>query len=272
MAKAKPISPIFIIDLLEVVIAYDLSQSEYAFINQTAIEAGIRETRRQIVSSIRTNLRSTRQSYYRGLTQPIIGQLKGSLQLVGTLPNMIEQGASAFDMKIGFSKSTKKHQSKTKQGWYLTIPFRWATPDAVAENEAFSNVMDEPMYQVVKPRDRGGAQITKKEITDSRSSYGVIGGRERITRNYGSLTQSQRSAYKHQSPIGAGVKQNLAPYKAVVQGTYVSFRRVSNNSPVNSWIYKGLEARNFMIDALYSSETEMAIAKGVRDGLNALGK
>ena len=272
MAKAKSISPEYIIDLSDVVNAYSLSDSEYKFIQQTAVEAGINETRRQIVGSIRDNLRSTRQAYYRGLTQPILGQLKGSIQLVGTLANMIEQGASAFDMKDGFARSSKKKMSKTKQGWYLTIPFRWATPDSVAENEAFSNQMDSAMYSLVKPRDRGGKAITASEISSSRSQFGVIGHREKIKNNYGSLSANQTSAYKHQSPLGAGAKLNLAPYKAVVQGTYVTFRRVSSSSPENSWIYKGLKARDFMLSALNSEETELAVGKGVLLGLNALGK
>ena len=261
----------FYIDLSDVTLAYGLTKREYRFVMQSAVESGILEVRRQIIQQATygdDRLSQTRQKYTRGLTQPQIGPLKGSITLVGTLANMIEQGASAFDMKDGFRRSQKAKEGK--KGWYLTIPFRWGTPTALAENEAFSSKMDTPLYDIAK--DRGGARITTEEIKDSQSTFGVINRRETITENYGTLSMNKRSAYEHKFPTGAGVQKDLSPYQVAVQGSYVSFRRVSQASAENSWIFPGLEARNFMPKALYEDSVDDAIDMGIEQALSQLGK
>src|SRR5690554_665115 len=53
-------------------------------------------------------LKSTRKTYIRSLYVGEEGRFKGVVILRGKLPNMVEQGASPFDMKEGFSKSAKR--------------------------------------------------------------------------------------------------------------------------------------------------------------------
>ena len=112
MANKKDMSVDYIVDLSDVVSAYDLSKEDYAFVRQSAVDAGIAKTYQMIVHYIRRDLKSTRQIYYRGLSKPIIERLKGSIQLSGALPNMLEQGADAFDMKKGFQASRKAKKTR----------------------------------------------------------------------------------------------------------------------------------------------------------------
>ena len=96
-------------------------------------------------------LMSTRAQYLLGLDfQSIIypyngNYYSGAVALRGTLPNMIEKGFSSFDMKIGFSKSQRKHTTKGG-GWYLTIPIRHSTPGAFM----YGRPMPQNIYQQAK--------------------------------------------------------------------------------------------------------------------------
>ena len=92
------------------------------------------------------NLHQSRDQYVNSITVVPKGRFEGLIVLRGVLPNMIEQGASAFDMKVGFLASSKAKQKKDGTGMYLTIPFRHATPLAIGESPIFSEVLPNEVY------------------------------------------------------------------------------------------------------------------------------
>ena len=78
-------------------------------------------------------LKSTREEYIQNIIHVDKGRFNKQIILTGVVPNMVEQGASPFDIKEGFKKSKKvkytiaKYNVKGKQikaggDWYLTIP------------------------------------------------------------------------------------------------------------------------------------------------------
>ena len=59
------------------------------------------------VSLAKQNLKSTLPEYLQNLHKVDKGRFEKQIVLTGVLPTMLENGASAFDMKAGFLKSAK---------------------------------------------------------------------------------------------------------------------------------------------------------------------
>ena len=135
----------------------------------------------------------------------------GSVQLVGEAANKIETGFTAFDMKIGFSKSSKVTKTKSG-GWYLTIPFRHTIPNS---NGTFGAPMPKEVYTVAK-----------RLAANSRLS--VKGG-----------NKTSFTGYTHKSNIYDGMQRIVKSYSNSNYGQYYTFRRASNNSDPQSWWHPG---------------------------------
>ena len=198
-------------------------------------------------------LNSTRNQYLRAIQQPDIKGTQAIIELIGTLPNMIENGASAFDEKSGFALSDKKHMKKNG-GWYINIPFRWATPDAIGEDEAFSAKMPQAVYNVAKSLDPATSNVGKKIVyggaldsSDLPSKFQGLQTRAAISDNQGNVLYG---AYQHKTNIFQGMIREEKAYEKATQGQYVTFRRISDLSDPMSWIHPGFVAKNFADKAI----------------------
>ena len=228
-------------------------RGEFNRIAQMIVERAANEVYNEIHRQANDNLNSTRQTYKRNINRPEIGRLKASITLTGQLPNMIEQGASAFDMKDGFSRSRKAKRTRGG-GWHLTIPFRYASAGAVGENEAFAGVLPAEVYGLAKglkgktTREGGkkGGRLDMNQL--GAVGHGVIGKRKGISGS--GLSESQEAEYTHKAPKFLGLQRNQKTYQAATSSSYVTFRRVSSNSDVNSWIHRGLKAADLMPKAV----------------------
>lgn len=214
-------------------------------------------------------LKSTRNEYINNLQVIDTSKFAKSIVLSGELPNMIEQGCSPFDMKEGFAKSGKvKYSYKTdKNGkitssWYLTIPFRHATPGSIGENSAFSDVMPQEVYDEMKNKS-SGESLKKSEIP---SPFDIPSSRKQIV-----LPTRIIPEYQHKSSIYAGMVKKTAAYGSTTQNTYVTFRRVSENSDQQAWIHKGFEAKDFMNKAIDASNIQDLVENNVDAILKNLG-
>jgi len=183
-------------------------------------------------------LTSSRIEYKNSIYVKRIDDFNYEVGLNGWLPNAIEQGLSGFDEKEGFKSSTSDAFHRTKSGgWYLTIPFRHAVTGAIAESEAFTNVMPSKVYKEAKKLGTGEGLNVKnlpKELQERKIRPKVI-TKSRIF-----------EAYQHKHSIHSGIQRK----KDTNRGTYVSFRRVSDKSDGDSWIHTGIQARNFAEKAL----------------------
>lgn len=222
------------------------------------------------MSAAKQGLHSSRKAYINALQIGSNGPHQKYIMLLGEFPNMIEQGAGAFDMKLAFSKSAKKTMKKNG-GWFLTIPFRHATPGALGESEIFANVMPKEIYQMVKTlapfRSQIGIGRTGDKVPENLGAsmipkpFNVPLTRPAVT-NY--KTRSTYEAYTHKSSIYEGMVRNETTYENATQSTYVTFRRVSDKSDLNSWVHKGIMAHNFAQKGL--AKTDIAnIANRVTD-------
>lgn len=179
----------------------------------------LKSTRRQYLSAIYINKTSD--------TSAVVG-----LNPASKLALMIEGGASAFDMKESFARSNKVKYNENGD-WYLNIPFRHATPDAVAESELFSNRMPREIYDLAKRNN--GAPLTQQQLPSEFQQRG----------------QNPTSGYQHVSPIFEGLRRtNVSATSNENRGQYMTFRRVSKNSDKGAWIHKGIQAKGLMNKAL----------------------
>jgi hypothetical protein len=195
-------------------------------------------------------LHSTRRRYLNNLNVVDEGRLRGAVVLDYTkdpLVKMIEEGASAFDMKVGFQRS-KNVKFKEDGGWYLTIPFRIGVPGDVGEGGGIGTIMPESVHRAAKqlePRKQ-----LKNEDLDEKDR--IINARPGVS----SIPESKTFLeYKHKASIFQGVMKNTDDVTG--QNTYFSFRRVSDNSDDNSWVYRGLVAYQFAEKAFNDFEPNM---------------
>lgn len=171
---------------------------------------------------IQSTLNSSRPLYLQGLDFNSVvypfdnDSFAGAVILRGKFPNMLESGFSSFDMKVGFSKSTRKHPSKDG-GWYLTIPLRHSTPNSF-------------MY---------GKPMSKKIYAQAKK----LGHMESL-RVYGGQTTSW-NGYMRKSNIDDSLTRIIKSYrntntgKTFNQSQYLTFRRVSDKSDPLSWWHPG---------------------------------
>lgn len=201
------------------------------------------------------NLKQTRAEYIQSLTIGNNGPFVGYVALTGQLPLMIEKGASPFDMKEGF-KNSSKVKYNSQGGWYLTVPFRHATPEASAFSAGFSAPMPKEIYgeaKILKPKRTGsnfssGQSLSKSQIP---SPFNIPKTRKTI------VTKSKIfEEYQHKSSIYEGMIKQSKQYNKVSTGTYMTFRRVGENSDENAFIHPGIKAFNLAEKALQNLDVE----------------
>lgn len=219
-------------------------------------------------------LHSSRAGYIRSLQVIDEGKMKGSVILHGILPNMIESGASGWDMKEGFEKSSKVKHTKNG-GWYLTIPFRFAGAGALGESEIFAGVLPKEVQNAVKKLTASksefktkvnfGGSLNKNTIPDafkdpkSRPAFSDISSKKTF------------EEYVHKTSIYEGVGQSSKTYQNATQSMFNSFRRVSSNSDPNSWINSGIRARNLAEKSLSNFDIGHEVDIAVDNQLVNLG-
>ena len=181
----------------------------------SAIQTSLALIRDKWQTEVQNKLNSTRPLYLQGLgfdsiIFPLSQGFAGAVRLNGKFPNMLEQGFSAFDMKEGFSKSSKV-KIKKSGGWYLTIPIRHSTPNSYL----FGKPMSKDVYGVAKQL--GHQQSAKFKGAGDKSWNG----------------------YQHKSNMYDGLTRIIKSYQGSKQSQYMTFRRVSDKSDPASWSHPG---------------------------------
>lgn len=262
----------FNVDLSDVIEEFQLQASSASAMTQQVVDDVTAAVVVNWRNAAKNELKSTRNEYIRSIYLGEKSKFKNVLVLRGMLPNMIEFGAQPFDLKEGFMKSSKVKHTK-KGGWYLTIPFRWATPGAIGENAAFSNVMPQDVHQIarqLKPRtstvgrSSAGQSLASSSLPARHQTRGTRGA----TSN--ALTGQNFPAYQHKSPILEGLQRNQQTYASATQNTYATFRRVSSNSDPNSWIHTGIQARDLATKAFQKTDFDTIVNNSIDRFLSSL--
>lgn len=216
-------------------------------------------------------LHSTLPEYLTNLKRVTKGRFARQIILTGVLPTMLENGASPFDMKSYFEKSSKvkytmpKYNLKGKMispggDWYLTIPFRMGTPGIVGQ-AGFAAEMPQDIYNLMVKR-AANTPLTKQEIP---SPYNVPSSRSEIN-----IPSSGKviAEYQHKHSIYEGLEKKTSSYGKTTQNTYSSFRRAGANSDTLSWYHKGLQALKLAEQAVKITDVETIVENEVTNYLN----
>jgi len=253
----------FEFDLQETIDEFTLNDSQVTEMCNAASQALTIEIHRQWGEEAKQALGSTRNSYLRGLIIRNEGKGENSVILLGKLNNMIESGAEPYDMKVGFAKSEKVKYTKAGN-WYLTIPFRFATPGAIGESEVFDGVMPQEIYDIIKDKqaniiDGEGNSIQRAEaLTNDEIPLQYQTPSTRASVTIASINKVFDS-YTAKTNIYEGMIRNQKTYQEASQSTYNTFRRVSKNSSPDSWIHPGFTAKNLLDKGLANVDEDTLV-------------
>lgn len=218
-------------------------------------------------------LHRTKKRYINAITLVDSGRMQGTVLLdysKDKMVKMIEEGATPFDMKIKMLQGAKVKIGKNG-GRYLTIPFRVGTPDAVGESDAFTSIMPDAIYQVVKgketnivtPTGSRSAGLMMKELP---KKYQIPNTRAAITDSKGKILFD---AYTNKSPLFLGLIKSRDAVTG--QNKYNTFRRVSERSDKNAFIHPGIERYNLISKALNNFNQEREVSVQLSNELAKLG-
>lgn len=263
----KPIE----IDLTGLQAQFGLSAAVIDMLTETCVNAVTAVIFANWEALAKQKLHATLPEYTQHLIKVDKGRFAKQIILTGVLPNMIEQGASAFDLKEGFKKSQKVkytipvYNSKGKQvhkggDWYLTIPFRLGTPGTLGQ-AGFTGEMPQEIHDVMKKKSGGTLQAS--EIP---SPYNVPQSRAAVMEN----GQILYGAYQHKNSIYEGLTKRTAQYAKTTQNTYGTFRRAGANSDPLSWIHKGIKAYNLAEQAVEKTDVETIVENEVTSYLETI--
>ena len=200
-------------------------------------------------------LQSTSRDYIQGLTKPVLlpsapGMIV-RLQLIGVLPNMVEQGWPRTDLRTTVLLSPKAKTSKAGHK-YLSISFRHGAPGSGKRN--VGSAMPKPIHNVAR------------ELAGTTTSYkgDPAKYRERLTTQIGDQVAlrgggtvgdllRKRSKSWHTTSIYTDMIRKVAAYGVRKDGTpnmqssYATFRTISAGvkNDERSWMHPGIERREY---------------------------
>lgn len=240
------------IDLTEIMNEFALTAEQTQNLGESIIDRIVEDYMHKWNDVVNGGLKQLRSLYQRSMyvernsaTEVTFGLSPGE----NGLALAIEEGKPPFDMKEGFSHSSKRKTS-LGGGWYLTIPFRYATSQAVAESTAFSGRLPEVIERLVRGND--GKPLSAAQLPNQ---YAQLGRRKAIQTANGVIPE-----YVHKAPRFQGlVRVDVSSTRNENRGAYMTFRRVSNNSEPYSWIHPGFDARRFMDKALDQTQIPQVV-------------
>lgn len=185
------------------------------------------------IQQAQQNLKTSRVDYIHGI-QPVYQQgTLAMIDLLGTLPNMVEHGASGFDMRDTLLQFGDPGVRINKDGKkYRSIPFRHQTPGTQAQGGG--QVMGDPYKDVVADSKALGRKIhkhAKKLKTGERLQKGL----------------APKLKPFHTNDIYAGMQRVQQPKaKGKGQVYYNTFRTISEDSDPVKWQHPGIEPHHFL--------------------------
>lgn len=138
-------------------------------------------------------------------------------------------------------------------GWYLTVPFRHATSEAIAESGVFNSILPADVYNLAK---NSQTPLKRQQLPLNQQTPGV---RKAID-----IPGLKVPEYTHKSAKYEGlVRVEASSSEKEKRGQYMTFRRVSDKSDPNSWFNGGIEGKKLMDRAIelsnISTVADMAI-------------
>lgn len=246
------------IDTSSLTDSFDLSQADINDLMDYTVKEMTYRFAREWEQEAVSILKNSRQEYINHLTVVDDGFAKGSVVLTGVLPNMVEQGADGFDIKIGLLNSPKAKTGKDGSK-YITVPFKHGIPGSLQENFS-GGVMPSEVHDIVKK---------KKVDSVSGKSKGLV--KDELPKAFQEPQKkslSENRSYTHKNAIYEGLRKSK---DSAGNTSYESFRRVSGNSAPESWGHPGIDAANLAEKTLQSFDVPRQTGKIIDEWLRQRG-
>lgn len=218
------------IDTTDTIGEFSLTREQAQQMNKFILDSVVDSFVRQWEEEVDNSLHSTRAEYKKGIFQESPDEntiIVGLTPRQSKLSMMLEDGVTQFDIKAGMENSDKRHL-KQNGGWYISIPFRYATAEALGESMSFANKLPKPIQKLVKNN------VNPLQIGQIPSPYNKTG-------------QNQTSGYTHKFNIYEGLhREEIGSGSKEKRGAYMNFRRISDKSDKDAFIHPGLEALKLM--------------------------
>lgn len=241
-----------VVDISSIAEEFYLTRDEMNEFSKFVIEVIASKFKRQWEEEAKQKLHQTRNEFIRSIYVENMNDTTKVVGIKGFIPNAVEQGVEAFDLKPWFEKS-KKVSLKKGGGWYLTIPFRFGTPDTIGDSQVFSNQLPDEIHEVLLGKNKAGDDSGLK-LNEIPEQFRAPKVREKIV-----LKSRVFEEYEYKSPIYEGIIKSPMQYHS----QYSSFRRVSDLSDENSWIHTGIQARNLSESALQNLDIETIAERAI---------
>ena len=227
-----------------------------------------------------TELTSSKRDYIAGIQE--IGASKGLrwIELVGQVPNMVEQGWPVTDLRTTLLGDGKGKQAADGHR-YRAIPFRHGTPGSKGQAGTPMGARYGPVGGSSRAHqfDEGGGITKGAAFLLGQQVYAqakrLRGGKSTPGRTIVDMGAGRKAmpllAPHHSTDIFAGMRRTQKQYKTATQGQYTTFRMISEANP-NGWMHPGITARNLaqkveasigeMLDRVVVSAVRSAIGRG----------
>jgi len=198
-------------------------------------------------------LTSSRRDYINGIQQIDVDGLTASIELVGVFPNMVELGASPYDMhetllgpNVPIASPGQSGKRQAADGhFYRAIPFRHQTPGTAGQGGGPPMGRAYEGHPLVKNAAKLGKAVYAK-AKQLKPTSGQSGGKV----NYGGRLQAglaPKLKPAHSTDIYAGMVRQEKTYAKAAQSTFTTFRMISDAVPTK-WQHPGIEAAELAAD------------------------
>tara|TARA_R110000765_G_scaffold35673_15_gene80115 strand:- start:3246 stop:4070 length:825 start_codon:yes stop_codon:yes gene_type:complete len=198
-----------------------------------------------------------------------------TVALHGWLPNALEKGLPAYDMKPGLL--TGRNAKVGKDGnRYNTVPFSHGTPGSVGHAGT-------PMGSAEKKSgmSRSQAELLGKRIHRAAQKLAATTSNPKTGTEWGQRLKAgtagaQKLKKNHSTDVYAGMVRQEKTYGKATQSKYSTFRRVSDKSPADKWLHPGITAHHFFDQAAARAGASSRLimqgaVRGLARGLSGTG-
>jgi len=241
------------IDLSDVVQEFTLNQDESNLLATAIIDSVVQEYSMKWQDLVNKELKSSRPEYLKAMYIERPSATESKLAL------MIEEGHGPWDEKPFLLGSLKAKRTKDGKP-FLTVPFRHATPQAIAEAGIFSSIMPQDVYQLAK---NSPMPLKRSQLPESQQIPGV---RKEIN-----IPGLKVPEYIHKAAKYEGlVRVEASSSENENRGQYMTFRRVSDKSDPNSWFNGGIIAKRLMDRALEIAQIDRVADMAIDETLERI--
>jgi hypothetical protein len=229
-----------------------------AAIGRKVIQALTGAARDEWIRLGQTELKTTSSTYINAIQEAEIEGRRGRIVLEGVLPNMVEQGHPAYDLRAAlcWNPEAKNRKPILKNGfvvgYYNTIPMRHGTPGTTGR--AFPTMMEQ-----YKPGSGASFGATlgvqeRRRLADLLHSVakqlsptvrtqtsGTLWGARLAEKTIESLGIGKLQPHHKSSPF-AGMVREQSAYESAIQTQYMTWRTISTRQKTG-WMHPGIQAR-----------------------------